>query len=104
MATDGASPARRTRSPRWCPASRRAPPSDWRRSSTRWRRGCSSRACASDVNWRRFGYHALLGVALALVIGRVVAGVLADLLWYDAMGATSLWQEKAIARLLLDGG
>lgn len=55
------------------------------------------------MNWRRFGFHLLIGVVVALIVGRIVSGVLADLLWYSAHGATALWREKALSVLLLHG-
>ncbi len=56
------------------------------------------------MSWRRLGFRALIAIALALVIGRLTAGVLSDYLWFEAMGAARLWREKALAVLVLQGG
>lgn len=46
--------------------------------------------------WRRWPVIALAVVAALLVLGRVGAGIIADYLWFSAMGASSLWRERAL--------
>ena len=48
------------------------------------------------IRWRRWPVIALAVVAALLVLGRVGAGIVADYLWYDAMGASALWRERAL--------
>jgi len=52
---------------------------------------------------RRLAILALLGVAAALVIGRVAAGVYVDYAWYAALGATAVWTTRAAALTLMRG-
>ncbi len=52
---------------------------------------------------RRLALVALLGVAAALVIGRVAAGVYVEYAWYAALGATAVWTTRATALTLMRG-
>lgn len=56
------------------------------------------------IRWRRWPVIALAVVAVLLVLGRVGAGIIADYLWYSAMGATSLWRERALLTALVTVG
>jgi uncharacterized membrane protein (UPF0182 family) len=47
---------------------------------------------------------ALAVVAALLVIGRVSAGIIADYLWYDSMGAAALWRERAVLMTAICAG
>jgi uncharacterized protein len=47
---------------------------------------------------------ATLGIALALILGRAVASLYVDYLWYEAMGAVALWKARAVNAILLRGG
>lgn len=53
---------------------------------------------------RRIGFLLLGVVAVALIIGRLAASVIADFYWYDAVGAADLWREKAVDTVVLRGG
>ena len=55
---------------------------------------------------RRWLMVALGAAAVLLVVGRAVAGVYADYLWYDALGATALWRARlgALTALRLGSG
>jgi uncharacterized membrane protein (UPF0182 family) len=46
---------------------------------------------------------ALGAAAILLILGRVLAGVYADYLWYDALGATALWRARLGALAVLRG-
>ena len=48
---------------------------------------------------RRWLMVALGAAAVLLVVGRAVAGVYADYLWYDALGATALWRARLGAQI-----
>ncbi len=69
-----------------------------------WKGGSPRAASASDVRRRQIGYLVLALVAVALVVGRIGAAVLADYYWYDAAGARALWWEKAVDTIALRGG
>ena len=56
------------------------------------------------IRWRRWPVIALAVVAVLLVLGRVGAGIVADYLWYSAMGATALWRERALLMTLVTAG
>ena len=56
------------------------------------------------LRWRRWPVIALAVVAVLLVLGRVGAGIVADYLWYAAMGATALWRERAMLTVILTAG
>ena len=56
------------------------------------------------MRWRRWPVIALAVVAALLVIGRVSAGIIADYLWYDAMGAAALWRERAMLMTAICAG
>ena len=55
---------------------------------------------------RRWLMIALAGVAVLLIVGRNLAGVYADYLWYDALGAGALWRARmgAVAILRVGSG
>jgi len=44
---------------------------------------------------------ALGAAAVLLILGRVLAGVYADYLWYDSLGATAVWRARLGALALL---
>ena len=50
---------------------------------------------------RRWALSALAAAALVLLAGRVLAAWYTDFLWYQAMGATSLWRAKTMNAWLL---
>ena len=50
---------------------------------------------------RRWPLVALAAIALALVLGRGIAQVHANRLWYDAMGAGDLWSTQSFYRVLV---
>ena len=52
---------------------------------------------------RRWLVLALLGAAAALLVGRAVATLYADYLWFSALGATDVWRVRTITLLLLRG-
>ena len=56
------------------------------------------------LRWRRWPVIAVAVVAVLLVLGRVGAGIIADYLWYAAMGATALWRERTLLTLLVTVG
>jgi len=56
------------------------------------------------MRWRRWPVIALAVVAALLVIGRVSAGIIADYLWYDSMGAAALWRERAMLMTAICAG
>ena len=45
---------------------------------------------------RRWALVTLIGIALVLVAGRSVASLYADLLWFDAMGASMVWRTRTL--------
>src|SRR6185437_14770123 len=104
----GGSFAPPTRSRCSCFGSRRAAQSGSRRFAARWRTGSARRASRRRVNiplrWRRWPVIAVAVVAVLLVLGRVGAGIIADYLWYAAMGATALWRERTLLTLLVTVG
>ena len=53
---------------------------------------------------RRWLLLALVVVAALLVVGRTLAGVYSDYLWYDALGAAALWRTRLSAVLALRVG
>ena len=53
---------------------------------------------------RRWVAAALAAVALLLIAGRALAGVYADYLWYDSLGAAALWHARISAELTLRVG
>lgn len=53
---------------------------------------------------RRWLVFALLAAAVLLIAGRVVAGVYADYLWYQSLGAVALWKTRLGAVTALRGG
>src|SRR5579862_5809390 len=53
---------------------------------------------------RRWLLVGIAVLALLLLAGRAVAGLYADYLWYDALGASSLWWTRMGALGLLRGG
>jgi uncharacterized membrane protein (UPF0182 family) len=56
------------------------------------------------IRWRRWPVIALAVVAALLVLGRVGAGIVADYLWYAAMGASALWSERALLMTVICAG
>jgi uncharacterized membrane protein (UPF0182 family) len=46
------------------------------------------------MNARRWLMVALAAAAVLLIVGRVLAGVYADYLWYDSLGAAPLWRAR----------
>lgn len=46
---------------------------------------------------RRWLVLGLGAAAVLLIVGRILAGVYADYLWYDSLGAVSLWQARLVA-------
>ncbi|HKG93251.1 MAG TPA: UPF0182 family protein [Gemmatimonadaceae bacterium] len=50
---------------------------------------------------RRWFFTALAAAALVLLAGRVLAGWYTEFLWYQAMGASSLWRSKTMNTWLL---
>jgi uncharacterized membrane protein (UPF0182 family) len=53
---------------------------------------------------RRWLVVALGAAAVLLIAGRAVAGVYADYLWYESLGALALWRTRMTSVLLLRGG
>ncbi len=53
---------------------------------------------------RRWLVLALAAIALLLIAGRALAGIYADYLWYDSLGATALWHARVSAELTLRVG
>ncbi|HEX4684810.1 MAG TPA: UPF0182 family protein [Gemmatimonadaceae bacterium] len=53
---------------------------------------------------RRWLVVALGAAAVLLIAGRAVAGVYADYLWYESLGALALWRTRMTAVLLIRGG
>lgn len=51
---------------------------------------------------RRWALLAILGVALLLLAGRLLAGVYVDYRWFAALGAASLWRTKTLLTGALD--
>jgi uncharacterized membrane protein (UPF0182 family) len=43
-------------------------------------------------------------VAILLIVGRTLAGVYADYLWYDSLGAVALWRTRLTAMIALRVG
>ncbi len=56
------------------------------------------------IRWRRWPVIALAVVAALLVLGRVGAGIVADYLFYAAMGASTLWRERALLMTVVCAG
>jgi len=54
------------------------------------------------VTARRWVLLAVLGIALLLLAGRMLAGVYVDYSWYAALGAASLWRKKTFLTGVLD--
>ena len=52
---------------------------------------------------RRFWFLAAIGAALALIIGRIAAGLFVRYEWYDALGARDIWLTHLGNELLLRG-
>ena len=52
---------------------------------------------------RRWLTLALLGAAVALLVGRGFATLYADYLWFSALGAPEVWRARTVALLLLRG-
>ncbi|HJU90624.1 MAG TPA: UPF0182 family protein [Gemmatimonadaceae bacterium] len=52
---------------------------------------------------RRWIIAAILAAALLLLAGRAIAGIYVDFQWYAAMGAVSVWREKALAWFAVRG-
>ncbi len=50
---------------------------------------------------RRWLMLALVAAAIVLIAGRALAGVYADYLWYDALGAVALWRARFEAVLIM---
>ncbi len=53
---------------------------------------------------RRWLVTIAVGLALLLVVGRVLAGWYVDFTWYDALGAAAVWRLKMSNLALLRGG
>lgn len=55
---------------------------------------------------RRWLVFALAAAAILLIVGRSVAGVYSDYLWYEALGASALWRVRmsAVTTLRLGSG
>ncbi len=53
---------------------------------------------------RRWLTLALLGAAVALLVGRGFATLYADYLWFSALGATEVWRARTATLLVLRGG
>ena len=56
------------------------------------------------MSGRRWALTAVAVLAALLIIGRVVAGWYVDYLWFETLGATSVWRARAVDLLLLRGG
>jgi uncharacterized membrane protein (UPF0182 family) len=56
------------------------------------------------MNTRRWLMLALGVAAVLLILGRALAGVYSDYLWYDALGAGALWRLRMSAVLTLRAG
>ena len=56
------------------------------------------------MNTRRWLMLALGVAAVLLILGRALAGVYSDYLWYDALGAGALWRLRMSAVLTLSIG
>ncbi len=52
---------------------------------------------------RRWLVVGAVTVATALLVGRAVSGLVVDHAWFEAMGATSVWWERIIDSMLLQG-
>src|SRR5262245_21247389 len=67
----------------------------------RWKDGCASRASECEMTTRRWLMLALAAAAVLLIAGRALAGVYAEYLWYDSLGAVALWAARmeAVATL-----
>ena len=64
----------------------------------------SGSSVSIPIRWRRWPVIAVAVVAALLVLGRVGAGIVADYLWYDAMGASALWRERALLMTVICAG
>src|SRR6476619_5991349 len=53
---------------------------------------------------RRWLMVALAAAAVLLIAGRALAGVYADYLWYDSLGAVALWRARLSAVVTLRVG
>lgn len=53
---------------------------------------------------RRWLLLSLGAAAVLLIVGRAVAAVYADYLWYEALGAVALWKTRMAAVAILRGG
>src|SRR5579884_3626503 len=53
---------------------------------------------------RRWLLLALGAAAVLLIVGRAVAGVYADYLWYQSVDAAALWKTRIVAVGILRGG
>jgi uncharacterized membrane protein (UPF0182 family) len=60
----------------------------------RWKGGFASRASKSEMISRRQLGWGLVAAAAVLMLGRVLALLVADHAWYAALGASPLWREK----------
>ena len=52
---------------------------------------------------RRWALVTLIGVALVLVAGRTIASLYADHLWFDAMGASTVWRTRTLYTVVTMG-
>ena len=52
---------------------------------------------------RRWLIVGAVTVAIALLAGRAVSGLVVDHAWFEAMGATSVWWERVVDQMLLQG-
>ena len=52
---------------------------------------------------RRWLVVGAVTVATALLVGRAVSGLVVDHAWFEAMGATSVWWERIVDSMLLQG-
>ncbi|MFN2398730.1 MAG: UPF0182 family protein [Gemmatimonadaceae bacterium] len=52
---------------------------------------------------KRWAIAVVLGIALLLLLGRAIATVYADYLWFQALGAGSVWRTKVANVILLTG-
>src|SRR4029079_13115714 len=103
-APDGDSSARRTRSPSSSRATRRKRPSASQPFAARWRAGWARKAFGGEMTSRRRVMVVLGAAAVLLIAGRALAGIYADYLWYESLGAVALWRMPAKQTMLLEAG
>ncbi len=70
-------------------------------SAARWRGGCAARASRCRVPGRRWLILLVAGAAVTLLVGRAIAQIYTDYLWYSSMGAADVWRARYSSLVLL---